>query len=86
MFSLYLLIPISLLFVVLAVSIFCWAVNEGQYDDLDSEGQRILFDEDDCAPKGGDLDKPENGLLDKPQNGFLDKKQGGFLDKKHGGV
>ena len=38
MFSLYLLIPISLLFVVLAVSIFCWAVNEGQYDDLDSEG------------------------------------------------
>ena len=78
MFSLYLLIPISLLFVVLAVSIFCWAVNEGQYDDLDSEGQRILFDEDDCAPKGGDLDKPERTrLLDKRQNGFLDKKQGG---------
>ncbi len=46
MFSLYLLIPISLLFVVLAVSIFCWAVNTGQYDDLDSEAERILFEQE----------------------------------------
>tara|TARA_B110000503_G_scaffold61405_1_gene97402 strand:+ start:380 stop:640 length:261 start_codon:yes stop_codon:yes gene_type:complete len=86
MFSLYLLIPISLLFVVLAVSIFCWAVNEGQYDDLDSEGQRILFDEEDCVRKSGDLDKRQNGFLDKRQNGCLDKKQGGFLDEKQDGA
>lgn len=77
MFSLYLLIPISLLFVVLALCIFCWAVNEGQYDDLDSEGERILFDEEDCVPEGGDLDKPQNGFVNKNQDGFLNKKQDG---------
>lgn len=44
--SLYLLIPISLVFIVVAVRIFFWAVNSGQYDDLDSEGERILFDDD----------------------------------------
>ena len=44
--SLYLLIPLSLLIVAVAVSIFFWAVRSGQYDDLDSEGERILFDED----------------------------------------
>jgi cbb3-type cytochrome oxidase maturation protein len=44
--SLYLLIPISLVFIVFAVRIFFWAVNSGQYDDLDSEGERILFDDD----------------------------------------
>ena len=61
MVSLYLLIPISLLFVVLAVSLFCWAVNEGQYDDLDSEGERILFDEEGCEPKSKKLNKSQGG-------------------------
>jgi len=44
--SLYLLIPISLVFIVIAIRVFFWAVNSGQYDDLDSEGERILFDND----------------------------------------
>lgn len=47
MHSLYLLIPISLVFVGIAVWVFFWAVNSGQYDDLDSEAERILFDQDD---------------------------------------
>jgi cbb3-type cytochrome oxidase maturation protein len=42
--SLYLLIPISLIFIAIAIKIFFWAVNSGQYDDLDSEAERILFD------------------------------------------
>lgn len=42
--SLYLLIPISLVFIFIAIRIFFWAVNSGQYDDLDSEGERILFE------------------------------------------
>jgi cbb3-type cytochrome oxidase maturation protein len=42
--SLYLLIPISLVFIFIAVRVFFWAVNSGQYDDLDSEGERILFE------------------------------------------
>lgn len=46
MTSLYLLIPVSLIFCALAVWFFFWAVNSGQYDDLDGEGERILFDDD----------------------------------------
>ena len=46
MASLYLLIPVSLIFCALAVAIFFWAVNSGQYDDLDGEGERLLFSDD----------------------------------------
>ncbi|MBV1930750.1 MAG: cbb3-type cytochrome oxidase assembly protein CcoS [Porticoccaceae bacterium] len=51
--SLYLLIPISIAVVVVGVLIFFWAVNDGQYDDLDGEAERILFDDVDgsSAPK-----------------------------------
>lgn len=44
--SLYLLIPIALIFLALVVYLFVWAVGSGQYDDLDRESSRILFDED----------------------------------------
>ena len=45
--SLYLLIPISIIFIVIALSLYFWAVNSGQYDDLDAEGERLLFDNED---------------------------------------
>lgn len=44
--SLYLLIPLSLVVLAVAVAIFFWAVKSGQYDDVDREGERILFDDD----------------------------------------
>ena len=43
--SLFILIPIALVFVFIAVKIFMWSVKSGQYDDLDTEGRRILFEE-----------------------------------------
>ena len=43
----YLLIPLSLLLIVVAVWIFFWAVNNGQFDDLDTPAERILLDDDD---------------------------------------
>jgi len=43
--SLYLLIPIALVIFVLAIKLLFWAINSGQYDDLNTEGHRILFDE-----------------------------------------
>jgi len=42
----YVLIPIAMLFVAIAVLVFFWAVKSNQYDDLDREGVNILFDED----------------------------------------
>ncbi|USD22594.1 cbb3-type cytochrome oxidase assembly protein CcoS [Microbulbifer variabilis] len=44
--SLYFLIPIAVVFVALAIKVFFWAVNNGQYDDLETEGRRILFEDD----------------------------------------
>ena len=46
MASLYLLIPIALLFCVIAIKLLLWAINNGQYDDLDKEAWRILADEE----------------------------------------
>ena len=43
----YWLIP-SMIFVgVVLVSLLIMGVKSGQYEDLEGEGQRILFDEDD---------------------------------------
>ncbi|MBT8140261.1 MAG: cbb3-type cytochrome oxidase assembly protein CcoS [Gammaproteobacteria bacterium] len=50
MASLYLLLPVALLFVALAVALFLWAVRNHQFDDLEKEGQRILFERDESAP------------------------------------
>lgn len=44
---LYLLIPLSLLLLSLAVAVFFWAVKSGQFDDLEGPAHRILFDDDD---------------------------------------
>ncbi|MGB7288688.1 MAG: cbb3-type cytochrome oxidase assembly protein CcoS [Candidatus Macondimonas sp.] len=43
--ALFLLIPLSLVLVGLAVALFFWAVHAGQFDDLDSPAYRILLDD-----------------------------------------
>ncbi|WP_019412324.1 cbb3-type cytochrome oxidase assembly protein CcoS [Pseudomonas psychrophila] len=45
--ALYIMIPAALLIVAIAVYIFFWAVDSGQYDDLDSPAHSILFDDQD---------------------------------------
>ncbi|MBC7954632.1 MAG: cbb3-type cytochrome oxidase assembly protein CcoS [Cytophagales bacterium] len=40
--SLYLLLPVSVLLVLALIGVFAWAVNAGQFDDLDREGWRVL--------------------------------------------
>ncbi|SEA31384.1 cbb3-type cytochrome oxidase assembly protein CcoS [Microbulbifer marinus] len=54
--SLYFLIPIAVIFVTIAVKLFFWAVNSGQYDDLETEGRRILFDDDEPRERPSDKD------------------------------
>ncbi|HYL70735.1 MAG TPA: cbb3-type cytochrome oxidase assembly protein CcoS [Steroidobacteraceae bacterium] len=48
---LYLLIPLSLVLVVLALWAFFWAVREGQFDDLTSPATSILLDDDRQPPQ-----------------------------------
>jgi cbb3-type cytochrome oxidase maturation protein len=48
--ALYLLIPLSLVVVAVAVWIFFGASDSGQFDDLDGPGLRILHDDDKNPP------------------------------------
>ncbi len=43
---LYLIIPLSLIIVAVAVGIFFWAVRAGQFDDLEGPAHRVLDDSD----------------------------------------
>lgn len=54
----YILIPVSLVLLGLALWGFFWAVRSGQFDDLDSPAYRILMEEDDKGRRG-ESDNPE---------------------------
>ena len=43
---LFLLIPLALLLLGLAVWAFFWAVGSGQFDDLDTPAMRVVMDDD----------------------------------------
>lgn len=43
--SLYLLIPIALVFVIIVAALLIWSINRGQYDDLDNDAWRALNDD-----------------------------------------
>ncbi len=43
---LFVLIPLAMALLALAVGFFVWAVRSGQFDDLESPATRILFDDD----------------------------------------
>jgi cbb3-type cytochrome oxidase maturation protein len=51
--ALYIMIPVALLIVAVAIYVFFWAVDSGQYDDLDGPAHSILFDDQDPAHKAG---------------------------------
>lgn len=56
----YVLIPIAMIFVAIAVWVFFWAVKSDQYEDLDREGINILFDEDLESEQPTKKHEPEN--------------------------
>ena len=41
----YVLIPIAILFVIIGLAVFFWAVRSKQFEDLDKQGFSILFDD-----------------------------------------
>ncbi len=47
----FVLIPIAILFVIIAGVVFFWAIRSEQFEDLDRQGSNILFDEDQPAQK-----------------------------------
>lgn len=43
---LYVLIPVSVLLVLAILAVMGWAINSGQFEDLEQEGLRILQKDD----------------------------------------
>jgi cbb3-type cytochrome oxidase maturation protein len=46
MAALYILIPVAVVLVAVAIWVFFWAVDSGQFDDLDGPAHSILFDDE----------------------------------------
>lgn len=63
---LYLLIPLSLILLGLAVWAFFWAVKHDQFEDLEGPAHRILFDEDenDLLPEERERRRRSRGEVD----------------------
>ena len=51
--ALYILIPVAIVLVGFAIWLFFWAVDSGQYDDLDGPAHSILFDDQDPQHTAG---------------------------------
>jgi len=58
--SLYLLVPLSALLVLALLGLFAWALDAGQFDDLQREGERILATDDPL-----DVDQPRDEAASK---------------------
>ncbi|HEY2774649.1 MAG TPA: cbb3-type cytochrome oxidase assembly protein CcoS [Candidatus Binatia bacterium] len=43
---LFVLVPLGLMLLSVAIAAFFWAVRNGQFDDLESQGTFVLFDEE----------------------------------------
>jgi len=46
----FILIPLGLILLLLAVAAFFWAVRSGQFDDLESPAWRVVLDDDRAPP------------------------------------
>ena len=56
----YALIPVAILFVILAVVIFFWAVRSNQFEDIERQGMTNLMDDDDVKEQ----EKPNDDRSD----------------------
>jgi len=63
--SLYFLVPCALIFIAIAVKVLFWAINNGQYDNLDTEAHRILFDEEKNKSRTGLQDSSDDVSAEK---------------------
>jgi cbb3-type cytochrome oxidase maturation protein len=51
---LYVLIPLALMLLAVAVWALVWAIRSGQFDDLESHGWSVVLDDDQKPPPDAD--------------------------------
>ena len=68
MTMLYVLIPLAVVLLAIAVWAMLWAIKSGQFDDLDSHGWSVVLDDDQKPPP---FETDENGK-EEQQKGIVD--------------
>ncbi len=68
----YALIPVAIIFVIIAIAVFFWAVRSDQFEDIERQGLNILMDDD--KPKNAD-NKAPNSQANKEQESDNDAKR-----------
>ncbi len=65
---LYLLIPLAVILMVVAIGFFLWTVRSGQYEDMEGPAHRILMDDDDpMIPANARIAKNKKAPHPRPQ-------------------
>lgn len=57
MSMLYVLIPLALMLLAVAVWALIWAIRSGQFDDLESHGWSVVLDDDQRPPPDSQRDQ-----------------------------
>jgi len=55
----YIALPVAILLAIAGVIAFVWATKSGQMDDLETPGQRVLFDDDPVSKPRDSAEGPE---------------------------
>lgn len=63
---LYLLVPLSVALVFLIGVVFWWSLRNGQFEDLEGEGFRILMDDDKAPSRSASSSQPPAGEESTP--------------------
>ncbi len=66
--AIFILVPVSLAIVFGAIVVFLWAVKNEQFDDLDKEAERILFEEQNTGSDGRQTTARQEPLNNKTFN------------------
>lgn len=65
MTMLYVLIPLAVALLGLAVWALLWAIRTGQFDDLDSHGWSVVLDDDQKPPPNEDDEHEKDHIHDR---------------------
>lgn len=80
---LFLLIPLAVALMAVAVIFFLWTVRTGQYDDLEGAAHRILMDDDDpLIPGNAGKQVPQQGPREVGEARLNECAKGSDVDPK----
>jgi cbb3-type cytochrome oxidase maturation protein len=74
---LYVLIPLAVVLLAVAVWALLWAIRTGQFDDLESHGWSVVLDDDQKPPPQED----EEDKKDKEDREGRDVREGGRTEE-----